>query len=88
MDACHKYGDDFPLTYCRYSDSLIGCSPSLEWDRFKGDGAGLVQSKLARIEAILDEFEAKEVSRLLEGEHPEMKKKLKALRREVEALQK
>jgi len=62
--------------------------PGLEWDRFKGDGAGLVQSKLARIEAILDEFELKEVSRLLERERPELKKKLEAIRRELEAPQK
>jgi len=62
--------------------------PALEADKFKGDGAGLLASKLARIEAILAEMASREVARIIERERPELKDKLDALRKEVETLKK
>jgi hypothetical protein len=62
--------------------------PALEADKFKGDGAGLLVSKLARIEAILAEMASREVARIIERERPELKDKLDALRKEVETLKK
>ena len=60
----------------------------MEADKFKGDGAGLLASKLARIEAILAEMASREVARIIERERPELKDKLDALRKEVETLKK
>jgi hypothetical protein len=62
--------------------------PVLEADKFKGDGAGLLASKLARIEAILAQMASREVARIIEKERPELKGKLEALRKEVETLKK
>jgi sialate O-acetylesterase len=62
--------------------------PRLERERFKGDGAGLLTSKIARFEAILDELESKEAARALERVRPDLKEKLSDLRKGVAALKK
>ena len=62
--------------------------PLLEAERFKGDGAGLVESKLARLEAILGELEEKGMERFLGEKEADWRKHLKEAREAVENLQK
>ena len=62
--------------------------PLLEAERFKGDGAGLVESKLARLEAILGELEEKGMERFLGEKEADWRKHLKEARQAVENLQK
>lgn len=60
--------------------------PRLEAENFKGDGAGLLENKIARMEAILEELGSRSNQRMIEKERPEMKEKLDALRKTIEDL--
>ena len=63
--------------------------PRLEADLFSGDVKGRIESKLARIDGILDEFEADSwLARQLNGYDPEFVAKLKALRTGLEKMRK
>ena len=56
--------------------------PRLESELFRGDAAGQIGSKLARINGILDEFESDSwLSRQLKGHDPEFLPKLKRVRK-------
>lgn len=58
--------------------------PRLETERYKGDGSALLASKVVRLEAILDELESKEMTRVIERENPELKEMAKSLRRVIQ----
>jgi len=61
--------------------------PRLEGELYRGDVRGQVQSKLARLEAILAEMqEDKWLSGKIRGDHPELAESIKALHKNVQAL--
>jgi len=61
--------------------------PRLEGELYRGDARGQVQSKLARLEAILSEMqEDKWLSGKIRGDHPELAESIKALHKNVQAL--
>jgi len=63
--------------------------PRLEAELFRGDAAGQIESKLTRIDGILDEFETDSwLSRQLNGHDPEFVAKLKAIRAGLEKMRK
>ena len=61
--------------------------PRLEGELYRGDARGQVQSKLARLEAILSEMqEDKWLSGKIRGDHPELAESIKALQKNVQAI--
>jgi hypothetical protein len=63
--------------------------PRLEAELFRGDATGQIESKLARIDGILNEFESDSwLSHQLKGHDPEFVAKLKAVRAGLEGMRK
>ena len=63
--------------------------PRLESELFRGDATGQIESKLTRINGILNEFEADSwLARQLNGHDPEFLAKLKAVRASLEGMRK
>ena len=63
--------------------------PKLESELFRGDATGQIESKLTRIDGILNEFEADSwLARQLNGHDPEFVAKLKAVRAGLEEIRK
>ncbi|MDE0736025.1 MAG: hypothetical protein OSB47_09395 [Pirellulaceae bacterium] len=61
--------------------------PRLETELYKGNAKGQIQSKLARLEAILTEMQTdKWLSNRIRGDHPELAKSIKALQETIAAL--
>ncbi len=61
--------------------------PRLETELYKGNAKGQIQSKLARVEAILTEMQTdKWLSNRIRGDHPELAKSIKALQETIAAL--